>query len=242
MRKLAGISLLLSGLFAFNSPAGLAAAAQDLPVRQPGEDVNSREVRQRQGLRPDKNLLFNGWGVTPAGSHTPVSDLALRLVVTPDKQRVVAVHGGYNEHGVSVLDLASRNPTQFLPLKEAWNGIAFNKEGSRFFVSGGDSGQIHIFSYTNGVAALERSVRPDFGGSPVFLAGFAIHPATGRLYVCNEANHETLVLDPESMAVESRVRVGLHPHTCVMGADHRHLYYPVSGIDDKNWRRILAAG
>jgi YVTN family beta-propeller protein len=224
--------------------ASLKARAQNQPVRQPGEEVNSAAVRQRQGLRPNKNLLFNGWGVTPAGEQTPVSDLALKLVVAPDKQRVVAVHGGYNKHGVTILDLASRQQTQFLPLGETWNGIAFSRDGHRFFVSGGDSGQIHVFTYANGAAAVDRSVKPEAGAAQVFLAGLAVHPGTGKLYACNEANHEIWVLDPETLAMEARIPVGLHPHTGVMGADGRHLYVSnwgsrsVSVVDTQELRRV----
>ena len=60
MKTLTPIFVCLLGLAPF---AGFAQ-----PVRQPSEDVDSVQVRQRQGLAPDKSLLFNGWGVTPAGS------------------------------------------------------------------------------------------------------------------------------------------------------------------------------
>src|SRR5208283_3700697 len=111
--------------------ASVAASAQ--PARQPSEDVDSAQVRQRQGLVPDKNFLFNGWGVTTAGEHVAVSDLPLRLVVAPDQKRLVAVHGGYNKHGVTLIDPATRQQTQFIPLDETWNGLAFSRDGSRFY-------------------------------------------------------------------------------------------------------------
>jgi len=97
------------------APAALALAAAarmiaaDVqPIRQPGEEVNGPEVRLRPGLKPNQNLLFNGWGVTPAGEQVPVSDLALKLVVSPDKKRLVGVHGGFTRHGVTLIDIANR--------------------------------------------------------------------------------------------------------------------------------------
>lgn len=202
----------------------LKASGSDAPVRQPGEEVSSAAVRERAGLHPNTNLLFNGWGVTPAGKQVPVSDLALKMVVAPDQKTVIAVHGGYNDEGVSVLDLATEEKTQFLPLKEAWNGLAFSRDGRKFYVSGGQSGIIHVFSYNKSVAALEKSIKPDANGSPVFLAGLTVDPSTGTIYACNEGNHEVWVLDPQSFAVKARIVVGLHPHTCILGADHKHLY------------------
>jgi len=63
-----------------------SAPAQSAPTRKAMEDVNSPEVRERPGLHPNANLLFNGWGVTPAGQHIPISDMALKMVVAPDKR------------------------------------------------------------------------------------------------------------------------------------------------------------
>jgi YVTN family beta-propeller protein len=219
-------------------------AADVQPVRQPSEDVNGPEVRLKSGLKPNQHLLFNGWGVTPAGKQLPVSDLALKLVVSPDKKRLVGVHGGFTRHGVTVIDMASRAETQFLPLAESWNGLAFSGDGKRFFVSGGDSGKIHVFKYANGEVSLERSVTPSGSGSEVFLAGLAVHAKTGRVYACNEANDEIWVLDPGTLALLSAIPVGLHPHTCVFGADNRHLYVSdwgsrtVSVVDTEKGRRV----
>src|SRR2546426_8275153 len=78
--------------------ANHSSAADRNPVRQPIEDVNSEAVRRKEGLAPNENLLFNGWGVTPAGDQVPVSDMALKLVVAPDKRRLVAVSGGVRKH------------------------------------------------------------------------------------------------------------------------------------------------
>ena len=88
------------------------AADNDL-IRRPDEDVNSRSLRERSGLRPNESLLFNGWGVTPAGEHVPASDMPLKFVTAPDKKRFLAVSGGFNNHGVTLLDVANRKVTQF---------------------------------------------------------------------------------------------------------------------------------
>ena len=91
-----------------------ALAVSGQQVRHPDEDVGSSALRARPGLRPNTSLLFNGWGMTPAGEHVPTSDLALKLVVAPDKQRLVAVHGGFNRHGVTLIDIITRKETQFI--------------------------------------------------------------------------------------------------------------------------------
>src|SRR5438105_2225588 len=129
-----------------------SAQAQSPPNRQSAEDVHDAALRVRPGLQPNTNLLFNGWGITPAGSILPISDLALKLVIAPDKKTAVAVSAGYRNTGLTLIDLPTRQMKQFVPITEAWNGIAFSRNGKRLFVSGGDSGLIHAFSYVNGIA------------------------------------------------------------------------------------------
>lgn len=196
---------------------------------------------------PGSNLLFNGWGLSPAGQSTDISDLPLKMIVSPDKTTLVVVSGGFNEHGVTLLDLKTRALKQFIRLPESWNGIAFTSDGGRFLVSGGDSGKIHVFAYTNGVASLEKSIQPSADTGDVFLASIAVHPSNSKVYVCNEANHEIWVLNAETLARETTISVGQHPHSCVLGADPNFLYVSnwgsqtVSIIDIKKNRRVYDA-
>ena len=222
--------------------SGLSA---DEPVtRKPGEDVNSPTLRQRQHLAPDSNLLFNGLGLSPAGEPVRVSDMPLKMVIAPDGKAVVAVCAGYNEAGVNLVSLDGSHQRQFISLKEAFNGIAFSSDGKRFYVSGGDRAVIYVFRYAAGKAELEKEVEPNSEPGPVFLAGLALEPGTDRLYACNEANHEVWVLAPGSLKLEQVIGVGEHPHTCVLGADGRHLYVSnwgsrnVTVIDAKKRHRI----
>src|SRR5215468_12432145 len=168
------------------------------PVRAPSEDVNSQPVRERQHLTPDANLLFNGLGLSPAGQHVRISDMPLKMVIAPDRKAVVAVCAGYNEAGVNLVSLDDRRERQFISLPEVFNGLVFSEDGKRFYVTGGDSGAIYVFQYAKGKADLEKTVHPGGDQEAVFLAGLTIEPATGNLYVCNEANHEVWQLSGDS--------------------------------------------
>ena len=214
------------------------------PVRLAGDDVNDARLRVTPGLAPNTNLLFNGWGVTPAGEHVRISDLPLKMVVSPDKRALLAVSGGFNDTGLSVLDIAARKRTQFLPLPEVWNGLVFSPDGRRVFAGGGDSGKIYEFTYADGKVESGGVVKPAPDETLVFLAGMAVHPKTGKVYVCNEANHEIWVLNAQTLAREATVTVGEHPHSCIFGADNRHLYVSnwggrsVSVVDTKTNHRV----
>ncbi len=221
-----------------------AATKLDLPVRKPGEDVNSSSVRTRQSLAPNTNLLFNGWGVTPAGQHVSCGDLALKIVIAPDKKAAIAVCAGYNQQGINIVSFDAKRESQFITLKQAFNGLAFSRDGKKFYVSGGDSGVIYVFNYASGKATLDKEVKPDAAASHVFLAGIAMHPSSGALYVCNEAGHEVWLLNPDTLKREQSIAVGQHPHSCAVGADEKHLYVSnwgsrsVSIIDMKKGVRL----
>ena len=204
---------------------GFAAQRPTAPARLPQEDLNDAQIRTRAGMLPGENLLHSGWGVTPAGKHIRVSDMPLKMIVSPDKKVLVAVSGGFSNTGVSVIDVKTQSLAQFVPLKVCWNGLAFSRNGRRLFVSGGDGGVVYTFDYADGKLTPGPQIRPQVvEGTPVFLAGIAVHPASGKLYVCNEGNHEVWVLHAETLALEARVPVGQHPHSCAFGADKRHLY------------------
>jgi YVTN family beta-propeller protein len=224
---------------------GSAVRAEEARTRGPGDDVKAPELRERQGLLPGDNLLFNGWGVTPAGQHVDIrSDLALKMIVSPEGKRLVAVTGGYTDHGLALIDIASRKLIQHLPMTEAWNGLAFSLDGRRIFVTTGDQGAVQTFTYADGEAKADQKVRPDPKAPMTFLAGLAVHPKTGKVYVCNLGNNEVWVLNEKTLALETKVAVGEHPHSCAFGADPRYLYVSnwggrsVSVIDTKDNRRV----
>ncbi len=222
--------------------------AQSNPIRQPSEEVNSPRLRTQSLLLPGENQLFNGWGITPAGQAVSISDMALKLAVSPDKKMLAAVSAGYRNTGLTLIDLAQKRVAQFLPLPEVWNGLAFSLDGKRIFVSGGDSNQIYVFAYEEGKATAQKPVKPAPDATGSFLAGMAVHPKNGKLYICNEGNHEIWVVNPETYALEATVPVGLHPHSCIFGADRRHLYVSnwgsrtVSVVDTEKNRRVHTIG
>ena len=95
--------------------------------------------------------LPNGWKITPVGKPVPTEDLLLNLSPAPDGKAVVALHGGFNPHGLVVIDPASENAAQRIALKSAWLGLAWNPAGTRLFVSGGNAnGRIATVAPTPG--------------------------------------------------------------------------------------------
>ena len=124
---------------------------------------------------PKGSILFNGWGITPAGEQAPISDLAVKMLISPDKKMLVAASAGFNDTGLTLFDLATKRVSQFLPLRQVWNGLAFSKDGQRIFVSGGDSHVIHVFNYADGKATR---------------VGYKIDAAGNKVRICRRTGVE----------------------------------------------------
>ena len=112
--------------------------------------------------------------------------MGLKMVIAPDKKAVLTVCAGYNKQGVNIISLDERHEAVFLPLKESFNGLVFSPDGTRFYVSGGDTGTIHVFDYKDGKAMFAREVKPNPQAKQVFLAGRAVDAASGAIFACNE--------------------------------------------------------
>jgi YVTN family beta-propeller protein len=229
------------GLTVVTLGAAGAWTAQRSTERAAETAVGDPSIR-RSGLTSGKTLLFNGWGVTPVGKQTPISDLPLKMVHSPDGKTLCIVSGGFNRTGVTLFDVATQRQTQFVPLPRAFNGIAFNREGTRLFFSGGAGGAVHAFDFAGGRLGPVQSTT--LGEATSFVTGLAVHPTSGKLYVLNEGNREIWVVDPVAMKVETTLPVGQHPHSAVFGADRRHLYISnwggrsVSVLDSQTGKRV----
>ena len=83
--------------------------------------------------------LPNGWRLTPLGRAIPTEDMVLNVSLAPDRKAVVALHSGYNPHGIVVVDTRSEEAVQRIPLKSTWLGLAWAPNGKRLYVSGGNA-------------------------------------------------------------------------------------------------------
>ena len=204
--------------------------------------IQAEEIRKAV---PSAQTLFNGWHLTPAGKHEVIGgDMILKMIVAPDGKAVLAVCAGYNSPGLAVLDIATQKKTAFHALPHTWNGLCFDREGKRLLVSGGPSGEIHVFAYENSVCTPQPPVKIAPQGQNIFVAAIAVHPKDGKFYACDEANNAILVLNEQTLALEKTIAVGEHPHTCAFGADQKHLYVSnwgarsVSVVDSEKGKQL----
>ena len=172
-------------------------------------------------VAPSKNLLFNGWGVTPVGEQVQIGDMPLKAIFSPDRKQLITSTLGFSGVHLTTLDVASHQVIQTVDLDKVWNGLAFSPDGKTLYVSGGNSGKLMAFSYDAGKVAKVKEIK---GGDSTFASGIAVHPDTGVIYVCIESYNQVYALEPGTLKFIAAIGTGSNPHSCCFGEDRRHLY------------------
>ena len=194
----------------------------------------------QHAARPALGPLYalpNGWRITPAGRSVELSDMVLKLLPSPDAQRVLALQGGYNAEGVAALDAATGTILQRLQLPAAWLGMAWSPDGGRLYVSGGNGNgdkpylaPIYVFSFQDGRLSSEPVSRLTVAGRPadVYWAGLQHDPARRLLYAANRgtttAAGSVVVFDTSSETVVGSIPVEVNPYELALSRDGRTLY------------------
>jgi YVTN family beta-propeller protein len=191
--------------------------------------------------------LPNGWRLTPTGKSIPTEDMVLNAVAAPDGLAVIAMHAGFNPHGLVVINTRTDEPVQRIPLKSAWLGMAWSPDGKKLFVSGGNANgtktrptraPIYIFDYAHGrlssdpTGKLEETVDT----SELFWSGVAHHPKKNILYAANRKTGsepgDIVVFDTTNARLLARIPVEVVPYDLVLSEDGRWLY--VSNLASKS--------
>ncbi len=223
--------------------AGAAAAQPSLP--QKGGPTKSLP-HELPGGGAD---LPNGWRITPAGKAiAETGDLVLKMVVSPDGKVIVAGHGGYLAHGLTVLDATTHKVVQEVPLKTAWLGLSWSPDGHTLYVSGGNANgekkieasaaPIYALSYKNGrfdPKPAHEFLDPDLTMDKVWWSGVLADPKRGVVWAANRGVNmsptNVVQFDAKTGAVKGRVQVGVSPYEMVLTKDGRRLF--VSNWGDK---------
>ncbi|MFL5297746.1 MAG: alkaline phosphatase family protein [Phenylobacterium sp.] len=236
-------TIVIAGLLA---AAGIAAAAPSGPPRKVGSATKALPHRLTGGGAD----LPNGWRITPAGQPVAeLGDLVLKMVPSPDGRVIVAGHGGYLPHGLTVLDAKTRKVVQEVPLKTAWLGLSWSGDGHTLYVSGGNAngekkieasaGPIYALAYKDGrfepkpVAAF---LDPTLPMEQIWWAGVLADPKRGVVWAANRGTSMTATdvvqFDARTGAVKGRVRVGVSPYELALTREGRRLL--VSNWGDKS--------
>jgi DNA-binding beta-propeller fold protein YncE len=128
-------------------------------------------------------LLPNGWSLRPAGRQVALGDFPVNLAVHPSGRYLAALHAGFGEHEIIVLEL-QRTPQVVcrVRLDQTFYGLAFSPDGNTLFASGAEYEVVHAFAFRDGLPGQRRDVRVAPVTETFIPAGLATDPAGKTLY------------------------------------------------------------
>ncbi|HYL77854.1 MAG TPA: beta-propeller fold lactonase family protein [Bryobacteraceae bacterium] len=200
--------------------------------------------------------LPNGWRITPVGKAIHTEDLILNITASKDERVVIAQHGGFNPHGLLVIDALTEEPVQRIGLHSAWLGLAWSADGSKLYVSGGnasgprhtsDVAPIYVFRYANGRLSEkpEAEWRDSLPAREIYWSGLAMHPKKNLLYAANRGADplpgHVSVFDASTGQVVKNIPVDVSPYDLQFSDDGSMLYVSNWGSDSISVIDVAAA-
>jgi YVTN family beta-propeller protein len=182
--------------------------------------------------------LPNGWKITPAGKHVVTEDYVLNLTTAPADQQIVALHSGYNPHGLLVIDPKNVEIVQRTPLKSAWFGMAWAPDGKTIYISGGNgesrrdptAAPVYGFTYANGKLSEQpaKQFKHRLPQNEIYWSGLAHHPKLPLLYAANRHTKaipgQVVVFDTNSGERVAELPTEIHPYDVVIDGSGATLF------------------
>ena len=219
--------------------------------------VDLREVKPPVDQRGASTLTFeailpNGRRLTPVGAWVPTAPYPFSLAMRPDGAQIVMPAVGW-PFSLNVLDVATGQRRLFRLIAkrqmpagsknsadiETMNGVAYSADGSRLYVSTGDSGAVDVYSTNDWHRTARWPMDGEAGGSTYgqsFSGAMVLSPDGRRLYAIDQGNWRVVVYDTVSGTRVASLRTGVNPFALTLAPDGGRLYVANSGMFE--YRRV----
>ncbi len=182
-------------------------------------------------LNKKRVLLPNGWSLSPAGLTYPLGDFPMNLVVSPSGKFIAVTNNGQSRQTIMLLDPITERIIDEVEIKKSWYGLAFNKEETRLYASGGNDNMILI--YNTGDSRLEKLDSILLGKPwPVKISptGLAIDDEAGKLFIATKEDGALYIADLNTKKLE-RIPLGHEAYAVMLSPDRKILYVTLWGGD-----------
>ncbi|MFZ1918960.1 MAG: bifunctional YncE family protein/alkaline phosphatase family protein [Terriglobales bacterium] len=190
--------------------------------------------------------LPTGVRLDPAGDAVDLGSLPINLVVAPERDKAVVVLSGWREQGVQVVDLKTRKVTQTLLQDGAFYGAAFSPDGHQFYVSGGNTDMLFVYSWKDGAATLANKfelakAKTEDGTGTSYPAGVAVAPTGKFIYVAENVGDRLAVVNAATGEIAQRFPTDHYPYSVALTADGK-VFVSAWGGSTVSQFRVLADG
>lgn len=164
-------------------------------------------------------VLPSGRYLTPAGELIRITSDPFGMVISPDHSKAVTLHNGV----FTVIDLRTletmRVPDYEKKIKSPFSngsflGVAFGKDPSTIFLSGGDNGAVIVYDIEKSERTDSISLDGEFEGvkyEDSFTSDLAYNPDQNELLVLDRGNFRMVRIDLNSGKITASVKTGRQP-------------------------------
>ncbi len=184
----------MSNLFrTFQRPASLALILSISSIALARDPDSSPAAPHWPGMKTGERIqLPNQWSLQPAGEQIEFGDFPVNIALHPKEPYAAVLHCGYGAHEIVIVDLKSKKVVSRAKEPEMFYGLAFDPDGKRLHVSGGEFDVVHEFAFAEGQLKNVRDLRATDNARGV-LAGVA-HRSDNTLLAANGWTNEIVAL------------------------------------------------
>ena len=182
--------------------------------------------------------LPNGWRIAPAGRHSPIGDLPLNMVWSPDGRYLIVTNNGWSKPTLTVFDATNFYVKSTVPVDHAWLGLAWHTDGKRLFSSGAAQNVVNEFAW-NGEALKQAAqlklgepvLRPTFEtlGKSGFIGGIAVTPDGHALFAAHVLGTSVSMIDLATGHVVRTAQLDAEPYSVLTSMDGRTVFVSLWG-------------
>ena len=179
------------------------------------------------GVQPGGDLLLpNQWSLRPVGRQLPLGDFPVNLALHPGGPWLAALHAGYGEHEVVIVDLKKQRVVSRVTLEQTFYGLCFAPDGKTLFASGGEFEVVHAFDFADGLLSRPRQLAVVKETEKFIPGGLATDAAGKALFVAGTWGDAVALLpldQPEKRTLVA-VEKGSYPYACLPHPDGKRLF------------------
>jgi YVTN family beta-propeller protein len=178
-------------------------------------------------------LLPNGWKLSPVGRSLPLGDLPLNMQLSASGKLLAVTNNGQSTQSLQLIDPRSERLLDQTELGKSWYGIAFSRDESKLYASGGNDNVILTFNITNNKLGKPDTIKLGlpWPKNKIGPTGIAVNKANTRLYNVTKEDSTLYIIDPNKGSIINKVKLSAEAYSCILSPDEKTVYISLWGGD-----------
>jgi YVTN family beta-propeller protein len=203
--------------------AGMERADDPAPSKPP------TVARQLPGVQASGSVLLpNQWSLQPAGRQIELGDFPVNIAVHPSGEWLAALHAGYGEHEIQIVDLRRARPRvcSRVNLEQTFYGLVFAPDGKHLYASGGEYEIVHEFTFADGLLSAPRKITLLDSNETFIPGGLAITKDGKELFAAGTWGHAVINIGVAAGSKPRRLEMPKesHPYAVLLDVNESRLF------------------